>query len=204
MFYLSRLVSRQWGVRSLAVEVSPPKRDLTLNAYTLQCPPEAAGPAAIGFSTTGSQPVHVRTGCKSRDQPPLCIQVAGPLPLRWGIFTGISRECSQQQAVDARSAATAADRRSPSPVPTPPSHRQVGGRSHLHHGQATQSPWSGAVAESDSPWTDSRGRLNYERGHPEDVIHIDVIKIAHLRKFGHRITSNHLQVRFSGVGYGRR
>ncbi len=128
--------------------MSPPNRDLTPHAYKRQCPPDAARPAAIGFSTPGSQPVPVRTGCGSRDQPPLCIQVAGPLPLRWSSCTGGPTVCSPQPAADARSAATAAGRGSPSPAPPPPAHRQAAGRSFLHRGQGAQSPWSGAVAES--------------------------------------------------------
>ncbi len=174
-------------------------RDLTPHAYTRQCPPHAARPAAIGFSTPGSQPVPVRTGCRSRDQPPLCIQVAGLLPLRWGSCTGGSTECLPQPAADARSAATAAGRGSPSPAPPPPAHRQAAGRSLLHRGQDAQSPWSGAVAESRAQTSSPA----YEREHPGDLMHIDVKKLARFRKVGHRITGKCQQGRSAGVGYDR-
>ncbi len=42
----------------------------------------------------------------------------------------------------------------------------------------------------------------YERETPGDLIHIDV-KLARIRKVGHRITGNHQQGRSAGVGYVR-
>jgi transposase len=42
-----------------------------------------------------------------------------------------------------------------------------------------------------------------ERDHPGDLMHIDVKKLARVRKVGHRITGNRQQGRSAGVGYDR-
>ena len=81
-------------------------------------------------------------------QPPLCLHMIGPLPLRWGSCTGRSTVCSPQPAADARPAAKEAGRGSPSPAPPHAVNRQAATRSLLHSGKGVQSPLSGPVAES--------------------------------------------------------
>jgi hypothetical protein len=43
----------------------------------------------------------------------------------------------------------------------------------------------------------------YKRDYPEDLIHIDVKKLARCPKVGHRITGNRQQSRSAGDGYDR-
>ena len=117
--------------------------------------------------------------------PPLCLQVAGPLPLRWGSRTGGSTECSPQSAVDARSTATAAGRGSPSPTPSPPPHRKAASRSLLDRGQGAQPPWSRAIAESRAQTSSAALRAGAPwRPHPYRRQHL-----ARFRKVCHRITA---------------
>jgi hypothetical protein len=88
-------------------------------------------------------------GCRTPWPPAaLCLQVAGPLQLRWCRRPDGSTQCSPHPAADARSAPHPARPGATPSTAAPAPHRQAAGRSLLHRGQGPEPPGPGAVAKS--------------------------------------------------------
>ena len=147
--------------------MSPPNRDLTSHAYTRQCPSDAQGQAAIGFSTPQRTSPPGRTGRRSRDFSAMCLQVAGPLPLRWTTLAGGSTQCSPHPAADAGSRPPQARRGAAPSAAAPASYRPAAGYTLLHRGQGLNRLGLGPLRNLEPKPVVQR----YERQTPGDLIH---------------------------------